>query len=48
MDEMSDIKKIMKKKSATIIIKKVMKATNDEEVRQKLSDKLAQLALDLV
>ena len=47
MDEMADIKKVMKKKSAATIITKALKATDDEKVKQKLMDKLVQLALDL-
>ena len=47
MDEMAEIKKFMKKKSAATIITKALKATDDEEVKQKLRDKLVQLALDL-
>ena len=47
MDEMAEIKKIMKKKSAATIITKALKATDDEEVKQKLRDKLVHLALDI-
>ena len=48
MDEMADIfKKIMKKKSAATVIIKAMTVTDDEGFRQKLKDKLVQLALDL-
>ena len=37
----------MKNKSAATIITKALKATDDEEVKQKLRDKLVQLALNL-
>ena len=47
MDDMAEIKKVMKKKSSATIITKALKATDDEEVKQKLRDKLVQLALDL-
>ena len=47
MDEMENIKKVMKKKSAATIIAKALEATDDEEVKQKLRDKLFQLVLDL-
>ena len=33
MDEMAEIKKVMKKKSAAKIITKALKATDDEEVK---------------
>ena len=46
MDEMAEIKKVMKKKSAAKIITQALKATDDEEVKQKLRDKLVQIALD--
>ena len=47
MDGMAEIKKVMKKKSAGTIITKELKATDDEEVKKKLRDKLVQLAIDL-
>ena len=47
MDEMAEIKKVRKNKSAATIITKALKATDDEEVKQKLRDKLVQLALEL-
>ena len=47
MDEMVDGNVFMKNKSAVTIITKALKATDDEEVKQKLRDKLVQLALDL-
>lgn len=46
MEEMADIKKITKNKSAVTIITK-MKAIHDEEVKKRLKDKLVKLALDL-
>ena len=47
MDDMAEIKKTMKNKSAATIIKKALKATYDEEFKQKLRYNLVQLALDL-
>ena len=47
MDETAEIKKVIKKKSAATIITRALKATDDEEVNQKLRDKLVQIALYL-
>ena len=47
MDDMADIKKVMKNKSAATIVTKALKATDNEEVKQKLRDKLVHLALDI-
>ena len=47
MEEMAEMKKIMKTKSAAAILTKAMKATDDEEVKKRLKDKLVKLALDL-
>ena len=47
MTEMTEIKKIMKKKSAATIITKAIKETDDEEIEKKLKAKLIQIALDL-
>ena len=47
MEEMAEMKKILKNKSAAAILTKAMKATDDEEVKKRLKHKLVQLALDL-
>ena len=47
MDEMVDGNVFMKNKSAATIITKALKATDDEEFKQNLRDKLVQLALDI-
>ena len=47
MDDMADIKKVMKNKSDATIITKALKAIDDEEAKQKLRYKLVQLVLEI-
>ena len=47
MDDMAEIKKVMKNKSDATIITKALKAIDDEEAKQKLRYKLVQLVLEI-
>ena len=47
MAEMTEIKKLIKKKSAVTIITKALKETDYDEIKKKLKAKLVQIALDL-
>ena len=48
VDEMRELKRIIKKKALSTILTRAHNTTNDPEVKKKLNDKLVKLALDMV
>ena len=48
VEEMSELKRIIKKKSMSTILTRAANTTTDPEVKKKLNDRLVKLALDMV